>query len=198
MKAVGYKKSLPIETADALIDFETAKPRAEDATSAVAVKQSGQPVDYKVATGRAAGRRDQDLGYDSRRRGRAVGPTSPSSRSATKCFTPARSSARAQFEFHLVDERIVGASRNRFRRAGRSAAVDSITAWEFAVDRLAVPAKSVDPRTLLITAARRCRLDPDQLARGHGADGVATANRPESQKWCLDLGAHAVIDHSSR
>ena len=25
---------------------------------------------------------------------------------------------------------------------------------------------------------------------------VATATRPESQKWCLDLGAHAVIDHS--
>ena len=26
MKAVGYKKSLPIDAADALIDFETAKP----------------------------------------------------------------------------------------------------------------------------------------------------------------------------
>ena len=25
---------------------------------------------------------------------------------------------------------------------------------------------------------------------------VATASRPESQKWCLDLGAHAVIDHA--
>ena len=25
---------------------------------------------------------------------------------------------------------------------------------------------------------------------------VATATRPESQKWCLDLGAHAVIDHA--
>ena len=34
MKAVGYKKSLPIEDADALIDFETAKPEPEGATSA--------------------------------------------------------------------------------------------------------------------------------------------------------------------
>ena len=25
---------------------------------------------------------------------------------------------------------------------------------------------------------------------------VATATRPESQQWCLDLGAHAVIDHA--
>jgi NADPH2:quinone reductase len=25
---------------------------------------------------------------------------------------------------------------------------------------------------------------------------VATASRPESRQWCLDLGAHAVIDHA--
>jgi zinc-binding alcohol dehydrogenase family protein len=25
---------------------------------------------------------------------------------------------------------------------------------------------------------------------------VATASRPETRQWCLDLGAHAVIDHS--
>ncbi len=36
-----------------------------------------------------------------------------------------------------------------------------------------------------------------QLARRlTGLSVVATASRPESQKWCLDLGAHAVIDHS--
>ncbi|TMJ55879.1 MAG: zinc-binding dehydrogenase, partial [Alphaproteobacteria bacterium] len=28
-----------------------------------------------------------------------------------------------------------------------------------------------------------------------GLSVVATATRPESQKWCLGLGAHAVIDH---
>jgi len=25
---------------------------------------------------------------------------------------------------------------------------------------------------------------------------IATASRPESREWCLELGAHAVIDHS--
>src|SRR5258708_20112856 len=35
-----------------------------------------------------------------------------------------------------------------------------------------------------------------QLARQPtGLTVVATASRPESQKWCLDLGAHAMIDH---
>src|SRR4029453_13176862 len=36
-----------------------------------------------------------------------------------------------------------------------------------------------------------------QLARRlTGLTIVATATRPESQKWCIDLGAHAVIDHN--
>lgn len=49
MKAVGYKKSLPIEDADSLIDFETAKPEPQGRDIRVAVKAiSANPVDYKV------------------------------------------------------------------------------------------------------------------------------------------------------
>ena len=49
MKAVGYKKSLPIEDQDALIDFETAKPEPKGRDIRVAVKAiSANPVDYKV------------------------------------------------------------------------------------------------------------------------------------------------------
>ena len=49
MKAVGYKKSLPVEDADSLIDFETAKPEPKGRDVRVAVKAiSANPVDYKV------------------------------------------------------------------------------------------------------------------------------------------------------
>src|ERR1700716_3507652 len=49
MKAVGYKKSLPIDAADALIDFEAAKPEPRGRDIRVAVKAiSTNPVDYKV------------------------------------------------------------------------------------------------------------------------------------------------------
>ena len=49
MKAVGYKKSLPVEDADSLIDFETAKPEPRGRDIRVAVKAiSANPVDYKV------------------------------------------------------------------------------------------------------------------------------------------------------
>ncbi len=61
-----------------------------------------------------------------------------------------------------------------------------------------MPGKSVDPRTLLITGgAGGVGSILIQLARRFtGLTVVATATRPESRKWCLDLGAHAVIDHA--
>jgi NADPH2:quinone reductase len=103
-------------------------------------------------------------------------------------------------EFHLVDERIVGNKPKSLSFAqGAALPLTSITAWELLFDRLgAVPGKSVDPRTLLITGgAGGVGSILIQLARRlTGLTVLATATRPESQKWCLDLGAHAVIDHS--
>jgi NADPH2:quinone reductase len=103
-------------------------------------------------------------------------------------------------EFHLVDERIVGRKPKSLSFAQAAALpLTSITAWELLFDRLgAVPGKSVDPRTLLITGgAGGVGSILIQLARRlTGLTVVATATRPESQKWCLDLGAHAVVDHS--
>ena len=64
MKAVGYQKSLPIDDANSLIDFETAKPEPKGRDIRVAVKAiSVNPVDYKVRKRAApAGGRDQDSG----------------------------------------------------------------------------------------------------------------------------------------
>src|SRR5260370_17253250 len=76
MKAVGYKKSLPIDAADALIDFETAKPEPRGHDIRVAVKAvSANPVDYKVRK-RAAPPEGETkiLGYDAAGIVDAVGP----------------------------------------------------------------------------------------------------------------------------
>ena len=64
MKAVGYQKSLPVDDANSLIDFETAKPEPKGRDIRVAVKAiSANPVDYKVRKRAApAGRRNQDFG----------------------------------------------------------------------------------------------------------------------------------------
>ena len=203
MKAVGYKKSLPLEDANSLIDFETAKPEPKGRDIRVAVKAiSANPVDYKVRK-RAAPPEGETkiLGYDAAGVVDAVGPDVTLFKTGDEVFY-AGSILRqgTNSEFHLVDERIVGKKPKLLSFAQAAALpLTSITAWELLFDRLgAVPGKSVDPRTLLITGgAGGVGSILIQLARRlTGLTVVATATRPESQKWCLDLGAHAVIDHA--
>src|ERR1700742_2153598 len=203
MKAVGYKKSLPIDNPEALIDFDAAKPEPRGRDIRVAVKAiSANPVDYKVRKRAAPPEGEvKILGYDAAGIVDAVGPEVTLFKPGDEVFY-AGSVIRqgTNSEYHLVDERIVGRKPKSLSFAQAAALpLTSITAWELLFDRLgAVPGKSVDPRTLLISGG------PGgvgsiliQLARRlTGLTIVATASRPESQKWCLDLGAHAVIDHS--
>jgi zinc-binding alcohol dehydrogenase family protein len=203
MKAVGYKKSLSIDAADALIDFETAKGEPKGRDIRVAVKTiSANPVDYKVRK-RAAPPEGQIkiLGFDAAGIVDAVGPDVTLFKPGDEVFY-AGSILRqgTNSEFHLVDERIVGRKPKTISFAQAAALpLTSITAWELLFDRLgAVPGKSVDPRTLLIVGgAGGVGSILIQLARRlTGLNVVATASRAESQKWCLELGAHAVVDHA--
>ena len=203
MKAVGYQKSLPIEDAQALFDFETAKPEPTGRDIRVAVKAiSANPVDYKVRK-RAAPPAGETkiLGYDAAGIVDAVGPDVSLFKPGDEVFYAGsilRQGTNA--EFHVVDERIVGRKPATLSFAQAAALpLTSITAWELLFDRLgAVPGGSVDPRTLLITGgAGGVGSILIQLARRlTGLTVVATATRPDSQAWCRDIGAHAVIDHA--
>jgi zinc-binding alcohol dehydrogenase family protein len=202
MKAVGYQKSLPIEDKDALLDFETAKPEPKGRDIRVAVKAiSANPVDYKVRKRAAPPAGEYKiLGFDAAGVVDAVGPDVTLFRQGDEVFY-AGSILRqgTNCEFHLVDERIVGRKPKTLSFAQAAALpLTSLTAWEL-FDRLgAVPGKSLDPRTLLIVGgAGGVGSILTQLARRlTGLTVVATASRPESQKWCLELGAHAVVDHA--
>ena len=203
MKAVGYRKSLEISQAEALMDFEAAKPEAKGRDIRVAVKAiSANPVDYKVRK-RAAPAEGQFkiLGFDAAGVVDAVGPEVTLFKPGDEVFY-AGSILRqgTNSEFHLVDERIVGRKPKTLSFLQSAALpLTSITAWELLFDRLgAVPGRSVDPRTLLIVGgAGGVGSILTQLARRlTGLNVVATATRPESQAWCLDLGAHTVVDHA--
>src|SRR6516225_12180906 len=202
MKAVGYRKSLPIEDKDALIDFETAKPEPKGRDIRVAVKAiSANPVDYKVRK-RAAPPEGETkiLGFDAAGVVDAVGPEVSLFKPGDEVFY-AGSILRqgTNSEFHLADERIVGNKPETLSFAQAAALpLTTLTAWELLFDRLgALPGKSFEPRTLLIIGgAGGVGSILIQLARRlTGLTVVATATRPESQKWCRELGAHAVIDH---
>jgi len=203
MKAVGYQKSLPIEASEALIDFETAKPEPKGRDIRVAVKAiSANPVDYKVRKRASPPAGEfKILGFDAAGIVDAIGSDVTLFRPGDEVFY-AGSILRqgTNSEFHLVDERIVGRKPKSLPFAEAAALpLTSITAWELLFDRLgAVPGKSVDPRTLLIVGgAGGVGSILIQLARRlTGLSVVATASRAPSQQWCLDLGAHAVVDHT--
>src|SRR3979409_1158762 len=155
MKAVGYKKSHPIDAADALIDFETARPEPggreiRGAGKAVSVN----PVDTKVRK-RAAPPEGETkiLGFDAAGVVDAVGPEVTLFKPGDEVFYAGSILRQGpNSEFHLVDERIVGAKPKTLSFTQAAALpLTSITAWESLFDRLGVqPGKSVDPRTLLI------------------------------------------------
>jgi zinc-binding alcohol dehydrogenase family protein len=223
MKAVGYTKSLPIEAADALIDFETANGEPSGHDIRVAVKAiSANPVDYKVRK-RAAPPAGETkiLGFDAAGIVDAVGPEVSLFKPGDEVFY-AGSILRqgTNSEFHLVDARIVGRKPKSLSFAQAAALpLTSITAWELLFDRLgAVPKRDAPPLSSM--SAARLGLLHDQyhvlddttllITGGAGGVGsiliqlarrltgltvVATATRPESQEWCRELGAHAVIDH---
>jgi NADPH2:quinone reductase len=203
MKAVGYRTSLPIDDAESLIDIEIAKPEPQGRDIRVAVKAiSVNPVDTKVRK-RAAPPPGEIklLGYDAAGVVDAVGPEATLFKPGDDVFYAGSIQRQGtNAEFHLVDERIVGRKPKSLSFAQAAALpLTSITAWELLFDRLGVPpGKGYDPRSLLIVGgAGGVGSILIQLARRLTAlTVIATASRPESQAWCRDLGAHAVIDHS--
>jgi zinc-binding alcohol dehydrogenase family protein len=105
----------------------------------------------------------------------------------------------ANSEFHLIDERIVGAKPKSLDFTHAAALpLTTITAWEALFDRLKVSAEGKDAgKTVLIVGG----------AGGVGSIGIqlakrvakltviATASRPESAKWATELGADHIVDH---
>ena len=202
MKAVGYKKSLPIEDQDALIDFETAKPEPKGRDIRVAVKAiSANPVDYKVRK-RAAPPEGETkiLGYDAAGVVDAVGPDVTLFKPGDEVFYAGsilRQGTNA--EFHLVDERIVGRKPKSLSLAEAAALpLTSITAWELLFDRFAIARGNAahTGAVLIVGAAGGVGSMAVQLARRlANLTVIGTASRPETQDWVRELGAHHVVDH---
>jgi len=202
MKAVGYQQSLPIEDERALLDCELPKPEPGPRDIRVAVKAvSVNPVDTKVRKRAAPPSGEYKvLGYDAAGVVDAVGSEVTLFQPGDEVFY-AGSIVRpgTNAEFHLVDERIAGRKPRTLSFAEAAALpLTSITAWELMFDRMGIAQGRNDPHTLLIIGgAGGVGSIMIQLARQlTGLTVIATASRPETIQWCLDLGAHHVIDHS--
>jgi zinc-binding alcohol dehydrogenase family protein len=202
MKAVGYRKSLPIDDPDALLDIELPEPSPSGHDILVEVRAiSVNPVDTKIR--RSVAPPDGEakvLGWDAAGVVRAVGDEvtlfKPGDRVmyAGSLLRPGTNS-----ELHLVDERIVGRAPDSISFEEAAALpLTTITAWEMLFDRLQIhPVKTFTRTLMVVGAAGGVGSIMVQLARQlTGLTVVATASRPESQEWIRKLGAHHVVNHS--
>ncbi|HSU22143.1 zinc-binding alcohol dehydrogenase family protein [Comamonadaceae bacterium OTU4NAUVB1] len=202
MKAIGYHQSLPIDDPASLRDLTLPDPVAGPRDLLVRVAAvSVNPVDTKVRRNAApeAGQA-RVLGWDAVGIVEAVGDRVTGFRVGDRVYY-AGSIVRpgANSELHAVDERIAARAPASLDDAQAAALpLTSITAWELLFDRLGVARDGGAGQTLLVVGgAGGVGSILIQLARElTQLRVVATASRPETRQWCLDLGAHAVIDHS--
>ena len=202
MKAVGYRHALPIDDPAALEDFELSAPSPGPRDLLVRVKAiSVNPVDTKVRKNAAPEPgQTKVLGWDVVGLVEALGAEVKNFKVGDRVYY-AGSITRpgANSELHAVDERIVAKAPTSLDDAQAAALpLTTITAYELLFDRLGVPKGGGAGQTLLIVGgAGGVGSILIQLARQlTQLKVIATASRAETRPWCLDLGAHAVIDHS--
>ena len=98
-----------------------------------------------------------------------------------------------------IDERIVGKKPESLSFAEAAAMpLTTITAWEALFDRMAISRdamRNAGRSILIIGGAGGVGSIAIQLAKLAGLKVIATASRPNSNQWCLDMGADAVINH---
>ena len=201
MKAVGYHRSLPIDQDEALIDLDVEKPTPTGRDLLVKVEAvSVNPVDTKVRR-RASGEKGAPkiLGFDAAGTVIETGPECSLFKPGDEVFY-AGSIVRqgTNQEFHLVDERIVGAMPKTLSFAEAAALpLTSITAWEMLFDRLAIRIGKAPGAgaILIIGGAGGVGSIGIQLAKLAQLTVIATASRSASITWCKELGADHVIDH---
>jgi zinc-binding alcohol dehydrogenase family protein len=197
MRAVGYRKSLPISEPASLEDVEVDIPTPNAHDLLVRIEAvSVNPVDTLVRIRDDPGGKIKILGYDAGGTVESVGSDVTRFGVGDAVFyagSIGRPGTDAQF--HLVDEHIVGHKPVTLTFAEAAAMpLTSITAWEALFEKFALTRASTGT-LLVIGAAGGVGSMAVQLARARtGLTVIGTASRPESHKWVTDLGAHHVID----
>lgn len=200
MKAVGYQASLPIEDVQSLIDIELPVPTAQGRDILVRVEAiSVNPVDTKIRMrGDAEAGSYNVLGFDAAGVVETVGDDVKLFKKGDKVwYAGAMNRPGSNAEFQLVDERLV-AQKPLSCDFSEAAALPltSITAWELLFDRFGL-GKDSSGTLLILGASGGVGSIMIQLAKSlTQLTVIASASRPETQAWVMELGADHVVDHS--
>lgn len=202
MKAIGYRRTGPIDRPDALVDIELDRPGPTGHDLLVEIAAvSVNPVDTKIRQRvEPEGADWKVLGWDASGRVVAVGPEASRFKPGDEVFyAGALTRPGTNSEFHLVDERIVGRKPAALDHAQAAALpLTTLTAWEMLFDRLDVrrPVPGAANAVLIIGGAGGVGSMAIQLLKAlTGLTVIATASRPETRDWVRSLGADHVVDH---
>jgi zinc-binding alcohol dehydrogenase family protein len=200
MKAVGYHAPHPIAHPEALLDLDLPAPEPQEHDLLVRVQAiSVNPVDLTQRAGVApADGAPKVLGWDAVGTVQAVGSAVTGFAVGDRVYYAGsidRPGTNA--ELHAVDARIAAHAPATLSDAQAAALpLTAITAWEILFDRLRLSQDNTGETLLVVGGAGGVGSILVQLARQlTGLRVVATASRPETRQWCLDMGAHHVVSH---
>lgn len=202
MRAVGFRENLPVDDPSSLVDLRMPIPTPGPHDLLVRVRAASvNPVDTKIR--RFSPTQDGEprvLGFDAAGTVVAIGPeVSRFAVGDDVLYAGVTNRPGSNAEFQLVDERIVGRKPATLDFAqAASLPLTTITAWESLFHHLALGPESTGT-ILVVGAAGGAGSIATQLARTQTRlEVVATASRPESAAFAVELGAHHVVDHTAR
>ena len=202
MKAIAVFEALPTDDVNCFeyIDVETPVPTGLDILVRIDAI-SINPVDSKERLG-ISGRLDEPLilGWDACGEVISVGKDVQNFKPGDMVMYAGDITRPGSYaEFQLVDSRIVGPKPAELSvEEAATLPLTTLVAWESLFDRLEIDRDDAhSPALLIIGAAGGLGSMAIQFARQFSnCTIIATASRPASKKWCAELGAHHVIDHS--
>ncbi|WP_429971847.1 zinc-binding alcohol dehydrogenase family protein [Fructilactobacillus sp. Tb1] len=203
MKAIGYKKDLPIDNPESLFEFETKLPKLEPHDLLVKVEATSvNPVDVFTRQGQKTElKQPKIIGWDAYGIVIKTGEEASIFKPGDKVFY-AGSYKRpgTDSEFQAVDERIVGhAPKNLSIPEIAAMPITSLTSWESLFEQINIdPSKKLENSNkaiLIINGAGGVGSVATQLAHLAGLKVLATTGNEETKQWELNHGVDYVIDY---
>jgi NADPH:quinone reductase len=196
MRAVGYRRALPVSDPESLVDAEVPVPTPGPHDLLVRVEAvSVNPADVKSRSG-SDPKGFRILGYDAAGVVTAVGDAVTRFAVGDEVWYAGQiDRPGSNAEFQLVNENIVGPKPATLDFADAAALpLTTITAWEMLFDHFGLTEQSTG-KLLMVGAAGGVGSMVLQLARARtGLTVIGTARRGESRQWAMEMGAHHAVD----
>ncbi|MBT8295660.1 MAG: zinc-binding alcohol dehydrogenase family protein [Gramella sp.] len=203
MKAIGFKKSLPITDENSLFEFETQIPEPGANDILVKIKAiSVNPVDYKV---RQSAAKEESLnepkiiGWDASGIVEKIGDDVKLFKQGDEVFYSGDLTRPGCYaEYQVVDERIVGGKPSNLSwEAAAALPLTALTAWESIFDRLKIKENEGNYKSILIIggAGGVGSIAIQILKKLTRLKVIVTASREVTRNWCEKMGADEIVDH---